>query len=718
MRRILIQLLLLAIVFGCHQELPPQPVAKFTFTNGGCTAPCSVTFTSTSENANSLEWDFNDRSEIQSGVTVKHEFTAGKEYYVKLIAKNADGGSHGDTQTVVIKAEPAAPPVADFDMTPKNGGVAPLKVSFDNQSKNVATYKWRFGDKYASPADPDSSTTQNPTHTYSVPGTYTVTLTAYNVEGKLDQKPKTFEVKVEGPTASFTVDKKECEAPCEVSFTNTSTGGNEYSWDFGGEGQSSEKSPKFTFSKPGTYKVSLTVKGEGGEKTTQESVTIKPKSLSVSAIQIKSEYNISSDIISDASGNIYVCGSTIGTTVFGNGITGSAGYISSRNTDFYVAKYSPSGECLWGNVYGSAGDDHANGLALDNANNVYVTGHIGGTPRISGFNFRGDRDGFVMKLNSNGISGWFKNFGGPGNDQGRSIGFYQTSKGPRIYMAGIVTGSPRESDIFFGSQPYTANDQDICFVFYDTETGEVGQPTISGGVGLQSVESMVIDDEGSAYLVGSFEGFIQLTGSRDSFGKSDMFVAKWDKSFGAFIGLRNIGYEADDFGYDIVLDKDRNIYAIGVTESTSTPGAFTMFAHGLNFDRGGSVNGLWTKFGFGPGRDCAGGIRVTPVGNIIIAGTYSGPGKYGQWAEPNILFNSEGMTDAIFCEINRGNGELTGEFQVSAGGRSEDHATGLCIAPDGTVYSTGWFQGTAKFTGVELVNNGIMPNTYIAKYKY
>ncbi|MCE7070780.1 PKD domain-containing protein [Dyadobacter sp. CY327] len=712
MRRILIQLLLLAIVFGCHQELPPQPVAKFTFTPATCVAPCTVTFTSKSENANSLEWDFNDRSEIQSGGTVTHEFVDGKNYYVKLIAKNSDGGSHGETQTVVIEAKPAALPVADFDMTPKNGGVAPLKVSFDNQSKNAATYKWRFGDKYASPADPDSSTTQNPTHTYSVPGTYTVTLTAYNVEGKPHQKTKTFEVKVEGPTASFTVDKKECEAPCEVSFTNTSTGGNEYSWDFGGEGQSSEKSPKFTFSKPGTYKVSLTVKGEGGEKTTQESVTIKPKSLSVSAIQIKSEYNISSDIISDASGNIYVCGSTIGTTVFGNGITGSAGYISSRNTDFYVAKYSPSGECLWGNVYGSAGDDHANGLALDNANNVYVTGHIGGTPRISGFNFRGDRDGFVMKLNSNGISGWFKNFGGPGNDQGRSIGFYQTAQGPRVYMAGIVTGSSSKSDIFFGNETYSANGQDICLVLYDTEDGEVGRPSIGGGVGLQSVASMAIDDEGSAYLVGSFEGSLSIYGTRNSWGKSDMFVAKWDASWSSWSASSNFGFETDDFGYDIALDKSKNIYIIGIESSNSTQ-APILSVRACRISSSLSFETLWYKFG--TGKSYAGGIDVTGEGDVIFTGSYSDSYNYPGAAE---AFEANGSTDAIICEVKKENGELTGKFQVSVGGKSEDRATSVCVAPDGTVYSTGWFQGTASFTGVELVNYGIMPNTYIAKYKY
>ncbi|KAA0989242.1 PKD domain-containing protein [Dyadobacter aurulentus] len=716
MRRILIQLLLLVSVVSCHMELPPQPVAKFTVSNDGCTAPCLVTFTSTSENAKSFEWDFNVAGEpLGVGATVTYKYMKGKRYAVKLIAKGKDGGSSGATQMVEVKPEPASLPEADFEYTLSDDGIAPSTVTFDNQSGNAVTYKWDFGDPNATSANPNTSTDQNPKHTYSAHGKYTVTLTAYNADGKSDTQQYTIEVKAEGPNANFTMDKTECEAPCEVSFTNGSINADTYSWDFGdNSGANNETSPKHSYNVPGTYTVVLTATGAGGSDKQTMTVTIRVKS--VSAIQIKSEYNFPTDIVSDASGNIYVCGSTMGTTIFGNGITGSAGYISSRNTDFYVAKYSPSGECLWGNVYGSAGDDHASGITLDNASNVYVTGYVGGAPRITGFNFRGDRDGFVMKVNTNGGSGWFKSFGGPGNDRGRNLGFFQTSDGPRIYVTGIVTGDGRQSNIYFDTQQRSADGQDFFLVFYDTENGAVGQPAIGGGAGSQSVESMVIDDEGSAYLVGSFESSIQLNGSRSSFGQSDMFVVKWDKSFSTWLGLVNVGYEANDYGYDIVLDKDKNIYITGMTESTSSSGVFDILVTKLVDSRSGSIRPTWSQFGFGSGNDYAGGIEINTNGNLLVAGSFSGRGGYPRL--DNAPFESEGSTDAIICELNKENGESTGNFKVRAGGKGEDRATRICVAPDGTVYNVGWFQGTAAFNGVELVNNGIMPNTYIAKYKY
>jgi len=59
--------------------------------------------------------------------------------------------------------------VADFTADPITG-VAPLSVNFNNQSTgNIIGYAWDFGDSM-------TSSEQNPTHSYVVPGVYTVSL--------------------------------------------------------------------------------------------------------------------------------------------------------------------------------------------------------------------------------------------------------------------------------------------------------------------------------------------------------------------------------------------------------------------------------------------------------------------------------------------------------------------------------------------------------------
>jgi PKD repeat protein len=69
-----------------------------------------------------------------------------------------------------------ATPVADFTGTPL-AGTEPLSVTFTDASTNTPTsWAWTFGDG-------GTSTAQNPTHSYTAAGTYTVVLVATNAAG-------------------------------------------------------------------------------------------------------------------------------------------------------------------------------------------------------------------------------------------------------------------------------------------------------------------------------------------------------------------------------------------------------------------------------------------------------------------------------------------------------------------------------------------------------
>ncbi len=66
--------------------------------------------------------------------------------------------------------------VADFTFTQGTAGA----VTFKNTSKNATSYAWDFGDG-------NKATEENPTHTYTKDGTYTVKLTATNAGGSADK---------------------------------------------------------------------------------------------------------------------------------------------------------------------------------------------------------------------------------------------------------------------------------------------------------------------------------------------------------------------------------------------------------------------------------------------------------------------------------------------------------------------------------------------------
>ena len=83
-------------------------------------------------------------------------------------------GSNTNTKSNYINV--GNPPVANFSGTPTLGAV-PLAVTFTDSSTNSPTaWSWTFGDT-------NTSTVQNPSHTYTSAGLYTVALTATNPYG-------------------------------------------------------------------------------------------------------------------------------------------------------------------------------------------------------------------------------------------------------------------------------------------------------------------------------------------------------------------------------------------------------------------------------------------------------------------------------------------------------------------------------------------------------
>ena len=183
-------------------------------------------------------------------------------YTVSLTATNVQGS---DTKTVTDYVSVTAPPkpTADFSANPTSG-TAPLAVSFtDSSTGNPTNWSWDFGDGTGSAA-------QNPNHTYTLPGTYTVSLTATNAQGS-DTKTVTDYVNVTlptSPTADFSATPTSGSTPLAVSFTDSSSGNpTGWSWDFGDGSTSTAQNPNHTYTSAGTYTVSLTASNLAGSDT-------------------------------------------------------------------------------------------------------------------------------------------------------------------------------------------------------------------------------------------------------------------------------------------------------------------------------------------------------------------------------------------------------------------------------------------------------------------
>ncbi len=162
-----------------------------------------------------------------------------------------------------------------------------------------------------------------------------------------------------------------------------------------------------------------------GSGSYQDYVTIKYNSLGIQ--QWVQRYNGTADsiddaksIVVDASGNIYVTG-----TSMGNG----------TNADFVTIKYNSSGVQLWIQRYSGPGSsaDGAFPIRVDASGNIYVTGESFQTSTSS-------FDCTTIKYNSGGKQQWVQSYNGPGNgnDLGRSLVIDGSGN---VYVTGYSQGN-------------------------------------------------------------------------------------------------------------------------------------------------------------------------------------------------------------------------------------------------------------------------------------
>jgi len=162
---------------------------------------------------------------------------------------------------------PVPAPVAAFSYTGA-GANAPANVAFTNSSTNATSYNWDFGDG-------GTSTEVNPTHTYTVAGTFNVKLKATGSGGTNEiTKSLTINAPTVMPVANFTYTGAGGNAPCTVTFTNTSQNAVTYSWDFGDNGTSTTESPSHIYTTGGTFTVTLIATNANGSNTIQKTVNV------------------------------------------------------------------------------------------------------------------------------------------------------------------------------------------------------------------------------------------------------------------------------------------------------------------------------------------------------------------------------------------------------------------------------------------------------------
>ena len=199
----------------------PAPVANFTASPTSGEFPLSVTFTDTSTNSpTSWAWDFtNDGSTDSTQQNPTFVYNSAGTYTVKLTVTNAGGGNTVTKTNFITVTTPAAP-VANFTGTPLIG-LTPLSVNFTNTSTGSQTsWAWDFDNNGST-----DSTLQNPTHSYTSEGTYSVKLTATGPGGSGDLTRSNYVTVYDsnGPYTTLVLDTNGINASTNNTFIDGSS---------------------------------------------------------------------------------------------------------------------------------------------------------------------------------------------------------------------------------------------------------------------------------------------------------------------------------------------------------------------------------------------------------------------------------------------------------------------------------------------------------------
>ncbi|MFT7590076.1 MAG: gliding motility-associated-like protein, partial [Limisphaerales bacterium] len=217
----------------------------------GC-APLEIDFINTSSAASFYIWDFGG-GDLSTVFEPSRTYSDIGTYIVNLIAIDSNSCNIADTATIIITVHEDSVE-ALFDVL-ETDFCDSLRVDFTNNSSFVSSagYIWNFGDG-------TFSFFESPSHTYTSPGTYTISLVVNDITSCNVWDTAYYEVTVlERAIAQFNAPPGGC-VPYNLVFLNTSFGVDpSFFWDFGDGNISTTPIPVHTYNTSGTYTATLII---------------------------------------------------------------------------------------------------------------------------------------------------------------------------------------------------------------------------------------------------------------------------------------------------------------------------------------------------------------------------------------------------------------------------------------------------------------------------
>ncbi len=401
-----------------------------------------------------------------------------------------------------------------------------------------------------------------------------------------------------------------------------------------------------------------------------------------------------SGIVTDAAGNVYICGTTGSVNLTGTNI--GAGVTSGYSAAF-VAKISPAGALLFATFIAGLSDTATSAsVALDASGNIYVVGSTTSSsfPTANPIQaaYHGGTDAFLLELNSSGNALVFSTYiGGSGYDYFDGLAIDSNGN---IYGGGATTSSDfpvqnaaEPTTPAAGSGSYTAFGLKVTgmALAYSTYVGAYNY-----------TNKIAIDAQGDLYVVGDVTSasFPTTPHAYQTVyaGSTDGFVQKLSPT-GAILYSTYIGGSGGDAVRAVGVDPNGNLIIGGSTTSTDFPvlnpiqaayggGAEDGWLAKLSSD--GSTLLFSTYLG-GNGSDRVSHLTVDGGGNVYAIGR-TGSSNFPT-AQPVQGSFGGGTFDAYLTELNNSGSAIL--FSTYLGGSGDDEGNVVAVDTQGNVYLGG-----------------------------